>query len=106
MQNVSECSAIDPGYCTQSNSLTNNVQPPSLEYLEATSRQLKPATMHHSRPKKNRRSGNVYNITTNNYFTAGSSKQTCSLQQHQSPNQVTIITIHTAYNKPINWLHQ
>ncbi len=72
MQDISECSSIveDPGYCTQSNSLgfslTNNVLLPSPEYLEATSTQLQPTTMHRSRPKKNRGLSNVY--ITNNYF--------------------------------------
>ena len=106
MQDISECLATDPGYCTQSNSLglelslTSNVQLPSVECLEANSRQLKPTPMHHERTKKNRRSaGIVYNITNNHFnvmpknsTSRGSSKQIYSLPQHQSPNQVTIIT--------------
>lgn len=118
MQDISECLATDPGYCTQSNSLglelslTSNVQLPSVECLEANSRQLKPTPMHHERTKKNRRSaGIVYNITNNHFnvmpknsTSRGSSKQIYSLPQHQSPNQVTIITNMQFCYKPINWL--
>ena len=64
--------------------------------------------MNHPRPKKQKKQnmpicpGKVYITTIHNYYpvpknsTSGSSKQICSLPQHQSSNQVTIITINAA----------